>query len=74
MSAPKCELCGCGELSPCPEGCAWSPEYLFQGRDVCTSCAEGLGESITYTPASSIILPGDLEYTETLTAMREGLL
>lgn len=34
----KCERCGCTEARACPDGCAWDPFWLTQGRTICTAC------------------------------------
>jgi len=33
-----CGVCGCTESSACEGGCAWSPEFLQEGRYICTDC------------------------------------
>jgi ParB family chromosome partitioning protein len=36
---PTCIHCGCQELSPCPEGCAWVTLEEKTNRGLCTSCS-----------------------------------
>lgn len=35
-SGPRCRICGCVEVAPCPGGCGWESG----DRDLCTACGE----------------------------------
>lgn len=72
MSA--CIGCECTDEEACEGGCSWLRLDQENGLGICSQCPEfvdgwdGIGDQAT--PAPSILLPGDTEYSQTLQYLR----
>jgi hypothetical protein len=77
----ECLGCGCTDDEACAQGCTWLRVDYDLGLGVCSSCPEEVAhfdaiaagdvETIPGDEPESLLLPGDVEYSQTLSYLRD---